>query len=409
MRKIILLLLSFNIYYSVHSQFNWEATIDSIQKDSYYKILLPPEINGKLKNDFSDIRIFDNEEKEIPYLIMSEKPVSYITLFKEYEIAKKIITKNCCTELMLHNVLKSKINNVHLVIKNAEVSKSAKLSGSDDGNEWFVLKEKFFLQSINNANETAEIKLLNFPLTNYKFLKLEIVDSTSAPLNILKAGYYDTNSEKAKYSEIPLQSIKQTDSTSLKKTFLRLNFGQQQYIDMIEIDVEQPNLYLRRGSICQETEVKIKKQKTDTVLTKIHDFELNSKEENIISFSNFPAKELILIIENADNYPLKFKSIKAWQIAHYLVGDLRQGKKYSLRFGHEKIYAPDYDLKYFQDSIPKDLSTINTIGLKNIRKKEEVRTTSFFKSTLAIWFAIGAVLVLLGLMSVKIVRDLGKK
>src|SRR5438105_4380274 len=97
----------------------WEARMaDSVVKEGFYNIVLQPEIGAKLKSDFSDIRILDSENYEVPYIQKTEEPYFTATRFKEYPVVSKEIIENCCTKLTIKNPGKKPINNICLILKN---------------------------------------------------------------------------------------------------------------------------------------------------------------------------------------------------------------------------------------------------------------------------------------------------
>src|SRR5688572_21750625 len=162
----------------------YQANLPAVASTGFYKIQILPEVNSRLKPDFSDLRLYDHENKEIPYFLQDENPVSTTVAFKDYSIVEKSFIKDSLTKIILHNPSGDKINNISLRIANAEVQKTMTLSGSYDRNQWFVVKESDLFSSISNANEVSEFRMINFPLSDYFFYKIEINDKRSPPINI---------------------------------------------------------------------------------------------------------------------------------------------------------------------------------------------------------------------------------
>lgn len=92
------------------------------------------------------------------------------------------------------------------------------LSGSDDKADWYIIKDNYELESLFNHRETEEVTILHFPLSDYEYYRLDINDSPSLPIKILKAGHFDTSFAKAKYLELPSPVLKQADSIDKKAT-----------------------------------------------------------------------------------------------------------------------------------------------------------------------------------------------
>ena len=58
------------------AQFRPTATVavDSIQKAEMYRIVLPPSFVARCRTDLSDLRIFNENDKEIPYVLRTDLP-----------------------------------------------------------------------------------------------------------------------------------------------------------------------------------------------------------------------------------------------------------------------------------------------------------------------------------------------
>jgi hypothetical protein len=411
MKKLFALIICFVIAGSTNAQnFKWQAKVDSVPAKGFYNILMPPSVNGHLDNSFNDIRLFDEKNAEVPYLLRWEAPIQYTQLFKEYKIISKQIIKGCCTNITLENPEKTKINNIRLIVKNADVQKKMKLSGSDDQQNWYVVKDKIFFQGVNNNSETFEIKLVDFPLSNYAYYKIEIDDSASAPVNITQAGYYDNYTENGKYVEVSAAKIIQGDSIKQKKTYVKITFDSPQYIDKLELEIEGPVYYLRKGTISEFKKDSIKKRESRSYYSAIQDMELSSNNPKVIYFSNYKAREFYLLIENEDNPPLKIKSAKAYQLNHYLTAYLEKEKHYILKFGDDKVIAPAYDLNYFQDSIPKNVPVLLTGSVMGLTEEQQAAVpSSWFSNKAVLWIAIGIVVILLAVLSLKMIKEMNDK
>src|SRR6187455_1941740 len=127
MRQLLILALVACFIQSQGQSFTAEAPVAPVETDGFYNIIIPPSINAHLNNEISDIRIFDAQGHEVPYVLQKELPAYHINHFVEYEILKKESKSNCCTALLLRNESRTPINNIHLIIKNAEARRKASL------------------------------------------------------------------------------------------------------------------------------------------------------------------------------------------------------------------------------------------------------------------------------------------
>ncbi|QHT68748.1 hypothetical protein GXP67_19905 [Rhodocytophaga rosea] len=386
--------------------FQFKAAVNEVPENNYYRIYLSPYITGHLNEAYTDIRLYTGKGQETPYVLVKEKPVSYKTLFKEYTILSKTTREKSGTSLVVENTSHTRINNLSLLIKNTAVQKRARLSGSDDTTHWYIIADNYLLQTANSTSETAEMKILNFPLSDYTYYKLDINDSLSIPINILKAGYYDTYAENGKYTPIPDLSFQVQDSSSRKQTYVKISLPEPAYIDKMELNISQPAYYLRHARLGIYKTVEGKRGKKKQYFEVIREFDLNSSHVNNIPISGKWSEEFFLVIDNADNPPLQFASVSAYQLNTYLLANLRSGENYHLEFNDPDRPAPQYDLTYFTDKIPADAALIQTglpIALSNVTPTETGPT--FFTNKLFIWVAIGIVIALLAYMSYRMVKE----
>ncbi|MBK0403870.1 hypothetical protein I5M27_12795 [Adhaeribacter sp. BT258] len=385
----------------------FKAPLPAVSENGFYKINLRPEIISYTNADFSDLRILDDKNRELPYLLertATEKTTRY---FREYPVISKNSVPKVNTTLIIQNPRKSKINNLGLVIKNTNVSKIASLSGSSDSQNWFALEDDYVLQSVTNTEETSEVKVLHFPLSDYEFYKLEINDSASAPLNILAAGFYDFNAEKGQYQIIPDLTFDRTDSTQVKKTFLWFSSERPVLIDKLEFEIDSTTFYLRNATVFVKETVYSRRNKKQETWVPVHHFQLRSDAANSFQISGFRAKEFYVEIENADNPPLEILAVKAYQLKTSLIAELKKNRRYELHFGNEKAVAPAYDLPFFKDKLPENLPVLEplTVNKNAMPEAGKSAVNRFFQDKSLIWIALLLVIAFLGYMTYQMLKE----
>ena len=396
---LIFLFVSFS-FLSYSQQFKWEKPVDSICQNNFYLIDIDKDVLSKLNNEFNDVKIIDEEQKEVPFLMKKESFSVSKRVFKSYKIKEKIHWKNGATVLIIENNGAQKINNLQLQIKNFDVRKHLELSGSDDYKNWYTIKENYTFRSANGLQTTSEIKSLNFPYVDYKYYRIVIFDCYSLPINVLKIGYYDTYQEEGKFSQIAVPTLTRFDSVSNKQTYIRVRYKETPYLDKLILNIAKPKYYYRNARICLQHHNK----KGQVYYETIKQLVLDANSDLTFYMDEFAERDFYIVIDNEDNPPLEQVTVSAYQLNRHLVAYLEQGKQYSLVFGNKKmLYPPNYDIAHFMDEIPKDISTIKTGGLKEIthQKKKKVKS-----STLWMWGAIAFVAILLGYLSYKMITEM---
>ena len=408
MRILLFLLVGLINTVAFAQTFRGEASLPKVEVDGFYRIMLSPHFSPHVNSDFSNLRIYDQQNKEVPYLFEQENPVHYNNVFREYEIVEKKQQKNCCTSLVLRNSKETSINNISLSIKNAEVTKMATLLGSDDKENWFALKQRFTLSAIDNKNQTSEIKIVDFPLSNYTYYLIQIEDSTSAPLNILSAGYYEVNSEDGTYTELTSFKTTKVDDTKSKQSFVRVTFDTTQVVDKLSISMSGAPYFLRRASLAIKRERLNKKKEKEIYYDLLNYFELCSKQPSILELSGIHVNELLITIENDDNPSLEVATVKGYQLNRYLTVWLKKGESYMVKLGEVDQQGPTYDIGFFKDSIP-DQPQVLAVGPITIFKVDQSQSPTFFTNRNIIWIAIVVVIVVLGFMTLKMVKETSNK
>ncbi|HTE31172.1 MAG TPA: hypothetical protein VK666_12410 [Chryseolinea sp.] len=408
MRFLVTLALTIGLLQpTMAQQFQVESKLPTAEADGFYRIVLTPQLGAFTNGQFNNLRLHDTNNKEVPYLFQAEQPSQYSRKFKNYDIIDIGQHKNCCTSVVLHNPDSEPINNITLAIKNAEVTKEATLLGSDDKINWYALKQRFYFSPVNDVNSTSETRTVDFPLSNYAYYKLDIDDSTTAPLNILGAGYYEVTSENGKFTKL-FPHYAQIDSAGTKRTFLRISFDSLRIIDKLTLSMQGATYFLRKAVLYQRKEHTGNKGNRKVKHDMLTSFVLSSKQVSSIDMQGALVKELLVVIENEDNPPLKVLSVDAYQLNRYLTAWLKKGEQYSIKVGPADLHRPIYDLAYFTDSIPGKVTTITGASLTTLDQHDTFATHSIFSRKVIIWIAIGIVMVVLGLLAIKMVAETSK-
>ncbi|MBL7851299.1 MAG: hypothetical protein JNN04_10390 [Cyclobacteriaceae bacterium] len=406
MRVLVSLLFSLTVMAAHGQGLRARARIEPVTSEGFYRALLTPAISQHLEAGAINVRIIDSQGQEVPYLYSIASPRKFTTTLREYEILERKQVSSCCTTWILSNPSRGAINNISLVIKNAEVTKKASLLGSDDKITWYAVKQQFVIASIASQTETSEVRMVDFPLSNYLYYSLQVSDSTTAPLNILRAGYYDVSEEQGEYTPVPIARITQVDSAGQKKTYLSLTFDHRYWIDRIDLSMKGQPYFLRAGTLFERDTRTNRQGVAESFFRARENFQLSSTHITQLEIP-LHSDAFRISIDNQDNPPLEIQEVKALQLNRYVTAWLKKGENYTLEFGDETWTKPAYDLDHFKASIPvaPPLLTLDPIQVVSAATEE---SNTFFSTRTYIWAAIVAVIVLLGYMSVNLLRSIGK-
>lgn len=419
--------------------FHWEAPLDPVNADGYYRVMLTPEITAKLGQGFPDVRIYDRDSVETPYLIYKDEAHQGVDRFVTYQIVEKHLVRGCCSHITVMNSLGNAIDHIVLEVNNADAKREMTLSGSYDGVNFFTVKDHYTVSSFDTwekgARRTTSLIRFDFPLTDYKFYRFDFDDwwwwwhndHFQYPIFVVRAGYTEPTFIPEECLDLPVPAVTQTDSIKRKQTYVHISFPDSQYVDHLQFFVSTKKKgkdYYRAASLYELADFTEKGKTIRREIPLSHTI-LASVNSNEISIGRKRVKELLLKIENGDDQPLIIDSVGAIQVKHYLVAELEKDNSYIIRFGNDSIGSPVYDMQYFKAKIPAEPPVVKPGPRKDIHEKritpssmrgigpekkaELKKDEGLFKDKRVIWGAIGVVVLLLGFMTTKMLKEMKKK
>lgn len=403
MRFVSFVIIMFAVFRMSAQDFLFQAEIPAVDSSGYYHIFLPPIITSKLNSKFSDVRIFDKKNREIPYLRLMDEEIYETSQADELEILENDYKRlKKFSILTIHNTQKKKIDNLVLIVDNPKNSEAwINISGSDDQKMWTVLKNNARYMPELSDSDYSEIRITDLPETQFEFYKIIIFDYNKTVFNVDKVLNFNLVSRKAEFVPLPTPTISQDDTSERTKTVLKIEFQQPQYIDKLKFEVSYPPVYLRKADIVKRDTFSGRRIKLMLFDQNQKDLYLSSDSSNEVHLSRLNAKTLYLIVTNNDDFPLKFSKVTAYEQKEILVAYLIAGQTYNLRFGNSNLPSPVYDLKFFKNKIPAICTEITPINVKTYATKHKNEKAIRIAKT-ALWIIFAFVVVILTLISVRL-------
>jgi hypothetical protein len=382
---------------SAQNTFKYAAAISKIDSAGFYKISLQPAFIAKSNTALSDIRLIDQKGHFVPYITADNLPQPANEKFVVFPRVTATSKTDTGTSYIIENIENLPVNMLWVKLRNTAVKRTVNISGSDDLKRWFAIEEEVPLQQAGLNSDGAYLQSLSFPASDYRYLKLLVNDKNKTPLKFLEAGIYTEQSVAKSYFPIPPFKVIRKDSD--KVTYFDIKLNDNYLVNKIDLDITAPKYYKRDISIYQ-----INKQHRSLV----SNAGLFSGKSNSLLFAA-KGSELELQIDNGDNLPLTIKNLNVFQADQFIVSYLDAGQSYQLLTGDTKAEAPDYDLKFFTDSIHQRIPEINhATVVKNTAY--QIHTTIIKKdNNLIIWVSIIAALLLLSLLTWKMVTEVNNK
>ena len=377
--------------------FAYKARLGEAKQSAFYKILLPPQVIGRCQNDVADLRILDEQNNQVAYLLKQDAAQFSDNSFIEFPIIKKEKEKDKQTHITIENKTGKPISDLLLVTANIDARRGVNISGSNNLKEWYIIKEGVWLDNFFSTKEEELVQTISLPTVLYKYFQVTVIGHDILPFNVVKAGIYNKNYTQGKYISIPPPTISQKDSSD-KRSYITLKFNEAYRINKLLVEVDGPKFYRRWVTV---EDIDFMNPKTPLAVYLSPGF-------SEFFLGNAKSEKLLLIINNDDNIPLKIKSVSAFQLSQYMLAYLEKDKHYHLAFGDSAAQVPVYDLKFFKDSIGTNPLTISVDIIQETQQKPVAVQPKNNSGKIWLWSIIAAVSVLLLLFVFRMIKEINR-
>lgn len=397
--SIALVALFFGLIFSASAQktFKYGANLQKVDSTGFYRINLQPAFIAKAKGDMADIRIADAKGNFVPYIQAGSLPQKDQKSFVVFNTIDARLATDTGTTYIVENKTGLPLDRLWIKLQNTAVQRKVNLMGSDDLKQWFAIQENIPLQEAVQNSEGTYMQSLSFPASSYRYFKILVDDKNKTPIKFLQAGIYTEYAATLAY--IPIPGLRFTHVDSNKATFITIKLNDNYQVNKLHLNITAPKYFKRNVTIYQVI---------NGYREAILEAELNSVKNNDLLFAA-KAKELQVQISNGDNQPLVISGINAYQSDEYVISYLEGKQSYHLLAGDSTAQAPEYDLKFFADSIKDNIPAIShgAITKNSIVIAEKPKAAKDY--TVLIWLAIIAAVGVLLLLTLKMTKEVGKK
>ena len=382
------------------NKFRYKADVAKIDSDGVYKIKLQPHFTAKdIKTDLSDIRLVDESGKSIAYKLVVDSAESSLPSFIKFaELKQETLDTN--TIYIADAGSQRGIDNLWLRLKNTQVNRRANLSGSDNLKDWFAIKEGIELQSAGVENEPEYEQAINFPLSKYRYFRLQIDNKHHDPLKIIRSGIYIRRGNLPQVKYIPLPAAKFSFRNDKRSSIYSVVLDDNYFIDGLKINVGAPKYYDRLAIVHNLTSS-------------------NPKYPDAISLSSARQGGTFLLavksdhigfeIRNDDDTPLSITEVLPLYLERSLVAFLEKGHKYAILVGDSTAAEVSYDLTFLHS---RPTSQFPVIQHSAVYRNPEFEKPTVIKKrdyTLLTWAAIAISMIILGLLTWRMVKEVNLK
>lgn len=388
--------------------YQYTAKLSTVVQDTVYKIQLTPMLLSIANNDLSDVRIYNNKNQQIPFVLYNNtnrRTDQFIS------IKPTVSNQHKKTIVSINNTEKKLYSGLTLLVANADVHKNCKVEGSNDNQKWFVISEFISLDLIGDNGKGFNFYEIKFPSINYSTIKITIDDSLSAPINIKDAGIFQYQEATNKmYDDVSNYQSTTTENAKNKTTEIKIKSTHKLNIDKIQFHITSPRLYNRVVTIYKNAIVQ-RKNKIVTERVDLCSFILSSNTSNIFENINISESECTIEIKNDDNLPLLLDKISFYQEQKFIIAELSKNNQYTITAGDKSLQMPNYDLNYFSDYSNQNLLTVSIENekIQNTSSDKNAAQLPFYQQKIFLWLSIILASIVLLFFSITLLKQTNKK
>jgi hypothetical protein len=348
--------------------FRYKASIDGqIRKNAIYRIILGSNVLEKCDNACSDIRIYDGDKREVPYILLDNLVPVRNAEASPLEV-KSYADNNGAQNIILERTEHVEpVTRMYLETDDQDFRKAVSVSGSNDRSKWEALGE----DSIYDFSSQIDLRktFVTIKKNTYKYLRFTMKEQNSKKsksqnihlkyegldLNVktpvdkklqidrFLAQYFEESSESKVYDELVIKpQISNDDSKKVTEMLIEIPFP----VASIVLSIDNP-YYLRPVRLLGSAT----KKEEDFVLiqqTSLHNLSVAGQKEikNSIEIpSSARYRFYRIIIENQANPPLKCEKVTLrWIQKQTFFIALEDNRHYSLALGSPSVGAVEYDI-----------------------------------------------------------------
>jgi hypothetical protein len=322
------------------SEWQREQAFD-LSTSGLVKIVLPVETLDAARPALEDLRLYDDEKNEIPYVIERFVPTQEIVQnAKSFQVS--LNSDN--TIITLETGVAQSLDAVTLESPAKDFIKAVRVEGSDDGVRWLILAQR---QPIFRQPDGASHMQIPLPEVTSKWLRLTVDDRRSQPIPVTGALLHLTRGRTPPGILFSATIVERDENPGETRIALSLGAANLSVASVV-LDTPEP-LFMREVSFAypKVSEDSISEQIIgQNAVYRVAAVEGQTASENMsVPLETLvPSRELFLLIKNGDSPPLRISSVRVERHPIYLVFFARHPGAYHLLTGNAHCDPPRYDL-----------------------------------------------------------------
>ena len=314
-----------------------------------YDLVVPLPVMDKARPDLADLRLFDSNNREIPYGIRVRREVD-----EKREIPVRLFNAGLAgpsaSEVSVDlGESPGEHNEIDIETRGTNFRRQVVVEGSDSGREWRTLNGNAVIFSFTSQNTVAESQRVTYPTSRYRYLRVRVsrdqltddetptVTNVKVLMAVLEKGSLSTWS-------VYVPSYQLLRNQGAHASAWLLDLGARAPCDRLTLEISDE-------SFSRPFQVEAVDDDQNVRLVASGDLTRHAGEEPkplVIVFNQEEnVRKLRLQITDYSNPTLNIQTIEASAPARQLVFELKEQPSQPLRlfFGNASVTAPHYDFE----------------------------------------------------------------
>lgn len=333
----------------------YKGYLAPVKESGYYNIELDHRLVGNANAMLSNLRIVQQEQSdriEIPYFIRAVQPTAEETKIVNHPLLDRV-ERDSINRFVIHNPEKKKIADFYITINKADVALSATVRGSNNKQDWFIVKQKTPIYTYASSEREDETLFVSIPEGRYLYYEVELINNQTTPVKVNQVSTVVGTKTYGQFTPTLLHYDGSMVNPKDKKTWVTFVEQDLNYkLNKIVLEIKSPRDYYRKAVL------------RDSITKVAVPFILSSKQPNEWILDEVLVRNPYIEIENGSNIPLAITAVKTYSLKRFATAYLDANKTYTVEVNASAKDVPQYDIEYFKNEIPSQLPVIQTLGFK---------------------------------------------
>lgn len=374
-------------------------------RNPWHSVILPDELFSRVQPDLSDIRIYGITEggdtTEAPYIIANQAD-TYIE--KSILFNPINASDNAKGYFFTYEVPSdAPIDQITLRFGEKNFDWKIRLEGSQDLKEWFTIVKDYRILSIQNEQTEYQFSTLVFPRSKYRYFRIQVT-SPGQP-NLLSASLLQHETREGQIKSYPLVSWKTEQDKARKQTVIYAELALPVPVSKVELKVKSALDYHRFVELSYLADSVQTPQGWKYIYRTLSSGRISSDSQNEFQFQRALVKKLKITLLNQDNAPLEVDSLIVKGYVSSLSVRFISSGTYLLTYGNPRAEKPSYDIAYFPEKIPANLTALAIGEEQRTDAPAPEKKDNGMAFQVLLWVFMGVIIILLGWFSWRMIQN----